>query len=58
MKVQIFNEYCSTFPNFLFTRKKGYKKKPFFNLEYGKDNETYYKEKKQAEKWIETGEWD
>lgn len=58
MQVQIFNEHISTFPNFFLTKKKRYKKKSFFILEYGKDNKSYYEEKKQAENWIETGKWE
>ena len=53
-----FNKYYSTFPNFIFGSKKGYKRKKFFYLKYGEDNEEYYNQKKKTEKWVETGKWE
>ena len=56
--VKDFNKYYSTFPNFIFGSKKGFRREKFFYLKYGHDNEEYYNQKKKAEKWIETGKWE
>lgn len=54
--VREFNLYYSTFPNFLFAKEGGFKRRKFFDLKYGQDNEAIFIEKKKIEKWIETGE--
>lgn len=54
--VSEFNLNYSTFPNFIFAKKAGFKRKKKFDLKFGMDNEATYIEKKKIEKWIETGE--
>ncbi|MCL1667210.1 hypothetical protein M2T82_03950 [Elizabethkingia ursingii] len=51
-----FNKYYSTFPNFMFGSKEGIRRKKFFYLRYGENNDDYYNQKKKTDKWIETGE--
>lgn len=53
-----FNKYYSTFPNFMFGSKEGFRREKFFYLKYGEDNEEYYNQKKKTDKWIETGKWE
>lgn len=53
-----FNKYYSTFPNFMFGSKEGFRRKKFFYLKYGESNEDYYNQKKKTDKWIETGKWE
>ncbi|WP_172284391.1 hypothetical protein [Chryseobacterium sp. LAM-KRS1] len=53
-----FNKYYSIFPNFMFGSQEGFRRKKFFYLKYGEDNEEYYKQKKKTDKWIETGKWE
>ncbi|WP_336665158.1 LemA family protein [Elizabethkingia meningoseptica] len=50
-----FNKYYSTFPNFMFGSKEGIRRKKFFYLKYGENNDDYYNQKKKTDKWIETG---
>ncbi|WP_410221849.1 hypothetical protein [Pedobacter sp.] len=54
--VKEFNLFYSTFPNFIFAKNGGFKRKKYFYLKFGMDNEALYLEKKKIEKWIETGE--
>ncbi|HAY3500073.1 hypothetical protein HZQ11_12230 [Elizabethkingia anophelis] len=51
-----FNKYYSTCPNFVFGSKEGIRRKKFFYLRYGENNEDYYNQKNKTDKWIETGE--
>lgn len=54
--VKEFNLFYSTFPNFIFAKNGGFKRKKYFDLKFGMDNEALYLEKKKIERWIETGE--
>lgn len=53
-----FNKYYSTFPNFIFGSREGFRREKFFYLKYGEDNDEYYNQKKKTNKWIETGKWE
>lgn len=56
--VMEFNLLYTTFPNFLFAQKIGLKRRKYFDLKFGMDNEDIYKEKKKKENWIKTGKID
>lgn len=54
--VKEFNVFYSTFPNLFFARDTGFKRKKYFDLKFGVDNEALFLEKKRIKNWIETGE--
>lgn len=54
--VREYNLYYSTFPNFLFAKGSGHKRKKYFELSFGMDNEKVYSDKMSLKKWIMTGE--
>ncbi len=50
-----FNLLYSTFPNFWFAKEAGLKRRKYFDLKFGMDNEDLYREKRRKEHWIKTG---
>jgi len=57
-KVLDFNKYYTFFPNSIIAKKVGLKRKKFFYMKYGENNDDYYNQKLKTKKWVETGKWD
>lgn len=49
--VLFYNKYVSTFPNFLIAKWSGFKKKKYFSIKYGIQNEDPIFKSKQIPKW-------
>jgi hypothetical protein len=49
--VKDFNVYYSTFPNFIFAKRNGYKREKFLTIEYGKENQDPIEKSKEIPEW-------
>ncbi|HEY5588618.1 MAG TPA: LemA family protein [Candidatus Paceibacterota bacterium] len=47
-----YNLYISTFPNFIIAKRNGFKRKKFFEIKYGINNEDPIEKNKKLQEWI------